>query len=136
MRRKTKTKLKYRVGSYIDKFTLNDAKTIAEQVFGEVEDVQLCYLTDKKSKKLPAKVLQFMANEIVCRYKISDFGISAVRPKELEFYLPAQAEKLSEMYSAYTKFMKTAKDSEGNLRFPDFEKDLNETLGVSSQFLN
>lgn len=108
-------------GNYVSQFTEADAKTIAESVFGRVENLTL---TNSKS----GKILQFDVGDNVCRYEIRDFGVTTISPRKARYRCAATSLNLGKMYSAYMNFMKYATDEKGNLRFPDFEKDLNEMM--------
>lgn len=107
------------VDKYVKKLTEADALAIAESVFGTVEELSLSGL------KNGTKILQFEVNGTLCRYEIRDFGLKPLSPRQLWHMGRACALNLSEMYRAYINFMKTAKYENGELRFPNFENDLN-----------
>ena len=107
------------VDKYVEKLTETDALTIAESVFGEVNELYLSHL------KNGSKILQFKVNGTLCRYEIKDFGLKPLSPRQSCHLDRACALNLSEMYNAYINFMATAKYENGELRFPNFENDLN-----------
>ena len=111
---------------YVINITDEDAKIIAEQVFGKVDDLLLL------SSKNGSKILQFEADGKLCRYELRDFGLTAVSARISSRLGTASAERLAEMYSAYLNYMKTAQNELGQLRFPDYIQDLNKARGTIS----
>ena len=111
---------------YVRDITDEDAKIIAEQVFGKVDDLLL------SNSKNGSRILQFEAGGKLCRYELRDFGLTSVSARISSRLSRASAERLAEMYSAYLKYMKTAQNELGQLRFPNYIQDLNEAMGTIS----
>lgn len=116
----------YEVDKYVKKLTEQDALAIAESVFNKVDEL---YLFRSKNG---AKILQFETNGTLCRYEIRDFGLKPLSPRQSSNRDRAVALNLAAMYNAYITYMKTAKGENGELKFPNFEKDLNIALNYPS----